>query len=76
VNFLGDGLRDAFDPRQGARAARKRRLFGTFGISGREKALAEATAGTTATATDGPADGPGDDDTPFTGPADTLGPGR
>jgi peptide/nickel transport system permease protein len=76
VNFLGDGLRDAFDPRQGARAARKRRLFGTFGISGREKALAETTAGTTATATDGPADGPGDDDTPFTGPADTLGPGR
>ncbi len=76
VNFLGDGLRDAFDPRQGARAARKRRLFGTFGISGREKALAEATAGTTATAADGPADGPGDDDTPYTGPADPLGPGR
>ncbi|MDI3329537.1 MAG: ABC transporter permease [Micrococcus sp.] len=76
VNFLGDGLRDAFDPRQGARTARRRRRFGTFGISGREKALDAATAGTTATATDGPAESPRDDETPFTGPADPLGPGR
>ena len=28
VNFLGDGLRDAFDPRQGAGAHRRPRFFG------------------------------------------------
>lgn len=38
VNFIGDGLRDAFDPRQGSRG-RKR---GFLGISGRSKALAAA----------------------------------
>jgi peptide/nickel transport system permease protein len=48
VNFLGDGLRDAFDPRQGARAAKKRRRFGAFGIMGRGKALDQASLDTTA----------------------------
>ncbi|MGO1886221.1 MAG: ABC transporter permease [Citricoccus sp.] len=38
VNFIGDGLRDAFDPRQGSRG-RKR---GITGISGRSKALDKA----------------------------------
>lgn len=38
VNFIGDGLRDAFDPRQGSRG-RKR---GFLGISGRSKALDKA----------------------------------
>lgn len=54
VNFLGDGLRDAFDPRQGSRAPKKR---GFLGISGREKALdkkaeddAAATPATSSTA--------------------------
>ncbi|WMY79908.1 ABC transporter permease [Citricoccus sp. I39-566] len=40
VNFIGDGLRDAFDPRQGSRG-RKR---GFLGFSGRSKALAAAGA--------------------------------
>ena len=35
VNFLGDGLRDAFDPRQGGKGRKK----GFLGFSGREKAL-------------------------------------
>ena len=35
INFLGDGLRDAFDPRQGSR--RKRRSF--LGFSGRDRSL-------------------------------------
>ena len=48
VNFLGDGLRDAFDPRQGARAVKKSRRFGTFGISGRDKALDRAATETSA----------------------------
>ena len=40
VNFLGDGLRDAFDPRQGAGARRKPRFFG------RRAAVTEAGATT------------------------------
>ncbi|MCY1159123.1 MAG: transporter permease, partial [Citricoccus sp.] len=59
VNFLGDGLRDAFDPRQGARGARKGRRFGTFGISGRDKALDRAATETSA--------GAGGRDVPATG---------
>ena len=66
VNFLGDGLRDAFDPRQGARAVRRRRLFGTFGISGREKALDQ-------TAVDGPVGGGGKDVPAQQGNASGLG---
>jgi peptide/nickel transport system permease protein len=48
VNFIGDGLRDAFDPRQGARAAKKRRRFGTFGMLGRGRALDKAALDTSA----------------------------
>ncbi|REE03565.1 ABC transporter permease [Citricoccus muralis] len=51
VNFIGDGLRDAFDPRQGSRG-RKR---GFLGFSGRDKAL-NKTTGSTA--------GPGGKDVP------------
>lgn len=43
VNFLGDGLRDAFDPRQGGGARKKK---GFLGLSGRKKALDEAAAST------------------------------
>ena len=67
VNFLGDGLRDAFDPRQGARTAGRRRRFGTFGISGREKALDKA-------ALEGPA-GAGGRDVPGPQPTNTSGHG-
>jgi peptide/nickel transport system permease protein len=42
VNFIGDGLRDAFDPRQKAR--RRRGLFSIAGFSGRSKDLEAATA--------------------------------
>lgn len=53
VNFLGDGLRDAFDPRQGG--GRKKKGF--LGLSGRKKALDEAADATrsagTATASGG-----------------------
>lgn len=53
VNFLGDGLRDAFDPRQGG--GRKKKGF--LGLSGRKKALDEAADSTrsagTATASGG-----------------------
>jgi peptide/nickel transport system permease protein len=59
VNFLGDGLRDAFDPRQGARTARRNRRLGTFGISGRDKALDRAATETSA--------GAGGRDVPATG---------
>ena len=38
INFLGDGLRDAFDPRQAGRGRRKR---GFLGFSGRDKALGQ-----------------------------------
>lgn len=59
VNFLGDGLRDAFDPRQGGKGQRKK---GFLGFSGREKALdkkaqTETEANTPAAATT-PAAGP------------------
>nr|WP_243854566.1 ABC transporter permease [Canibacter zhoujuaniae] len=39
VNFIGDGLRDAFDPRQTGKLSRKRLL----GLSSREKALKPVT---------------------------------
>ncbi|MFC7400711.1 ABC transporter permease [Citricoccus sp. GCM10030269] len=43
VNFIGDGLRDAFDPRQGSRGKKR----GFLGFSGRSRALEAAVAGST-----------------------------
>lgn len=51
VNFIGDGLRDAFDPRQGSRGKKKSSVAAVLGLRGREKALDRA-------ATESPA-GPG-----------------
>ncbi len=50
VNFIGDGLRDAFDPRQGARAkaGRRQSIAAVLGMQGRERALDRAATETTA----------------------------
>lgn len=56
VNFLGDGLRDAFDPRQGAAAGRKRGLFGRRAAKTDAGATTAAGLGTAPTARDGEAD--------------------
>lgn len=56
VNFLGDGLRDAFDPRQGAAAGRKRGLFGRRAAKTDAGANTAGGLGTAPTARDGEAD--------------------
>ncbi|MFB1428437.1 ABC transporter permease [Micrococcus endophyticus] len=56
VNFLGDGLRDAFDPRQGAAAGRKRGLFGRRAAKTDAGATTAGGLGTAPTARDGEAD--------------------
>ena len=56
VNFLGDGLRDAFDPRQGAAAGRKRGLFGRRAAKTDAGATTSGGLGTAPTARDGEAD--------------------
>ena len=56
VNFLGDGLRDAFDPRQGAAAGRKRGLFGRRAAKTEAGATTAGGLGTAPTARDGDAD--------------------
>ena len=43
VNFIGDGLRDAFDPRQSGKF-KKRRLLGIFGRKEALDAYAKDTA--------------------------------
>lgn len=56
VNFLGDGLRDAFDPRQGAAAGRKRGLFSRRAAKTDAGATTAGGLGTAPTARDGEAD--------------------
>ncbi len=56
VNFLGDGLRDAFDPRQGAAAGRKRGLFGRRAAKTDAGATTASGLGTAPTARDSEAD--------------------
>lgn len=76
VNFIGDGLRDAFDPRQGSRG-RKR---GFLGFSGRSKDLAAATDGADRPSMDAGPRVPGGGsqiggNTPTQGPSDPRGSG-
>lgn len=52
VNFLGDGLRDAFDPRQGAGAGRRRGLFGRRAAKTEAGATTAGGLGTAPTARD------------------------
>ncbi|MDO5634294.1 MAG: ABC transporter permease [Micrococcus sp.] len=60
VNFLGDGLRDAYDPRQAGGKRRFKRGF--MGLSGRDKDLDKAAESQSKKAGDGPDDAPKETD--------------